>query len=99
MEDADGSRAMDTMAVVVTSRLVDPFIAPTLAVIVVFPTDREVARPAESMLAMLLLLLAHTADCVSSCKEPSLKMPVALNCTVCPSAIVEASGAISSPVS
>jgi hypothetical protein len=61
MDGADGSTAMDTMEDLETERVVDPLIAPTLAVSVDCPMDREVARPVEAMLATPPLLLVHTA--------------------------------------
>ena len=98
MDEADGLIAMDTRATLETVRFVvlltAPMIVLTLAVITVVPMRCDVARPAESTLTTLLFRLAHTADWVSSTEEPSLNIPVALNCSVCPSGILGVCGSI-----
>jgi len=99
MDRADGSIAMETIEDFATARAVDPLMVPTLAVILAFPTDREVARPVAATLATPLLLLVHTAVEVSSFEDPSLNSPVALNCMVWPRAMVEFCGETSNAVS
>jgi hypothetical protein len=75
MDIEDGSTAMDTMTAEETPRFVVPLKAWTFAITEVFPTESDVARPAELILATAPLLLVQTADWVSSCEEPSLHIP------------------------
>ena len=58
----DGSTVMDTIAAFETVRAAEPLSLPIVAVMVAFPTASDVAKPVVSILAMLPLLLVHTAD-------------------------------------
>jgi hypothetical protein len=93
-----GVTAMDTSVVEVTVRVVDPDILPDVAVIVVEPTAAEAASP--SVPAALLMAATAAADefqvtdVVRSCVVLSENVPVAINCSVVPSAMLGSSGVI-----
>jgi hypothetical protein len=53
----------------------------------VVPAERAVARPEESMVATAVIELTQVAVEVKSAVLESLKVPVAVNCWVCPSSI------------
>ncbi len=53
----------------------------------VVPAERAVARPEESMVATVVSELTQVAVEVKSAVLESLKVPVAVNCWVCPSSI------------
>jgi hypothetical protein len=55
-------------------------------VIVALPAATVVARPLASIVAVAVDELDHTTELVKSCVVPSAKVPVALNCSVLPSA-------------
>jgi len=76
--------ARDVSVAFVTVRLVDPEIEPDVAVIVAVPAARPLARPVVVMLAMLPATALHVTELVRFCVEPSLKVPVAVNCSVTP---------------
>jgi hypothetical protein len=83
-----GVTPMETSVVEVTFRVVEPDRAPELAVMVVEPALTAVAIP---LLPAVLLIDAtfvadelHVTDAVIFCCEPSLKLPVAMNCRVNP---------------
>ena len=65
--------------------MVLPEMLPALAVIVVWPVASEVARPPATTLATLAAEEVHVTDDVRFCVLPSLKVPVALHCSVLPS--------------
>jgi hypothetical protein len=79
-----GVIAIDESVAFVTVRLVDPEIEPEVAVIVAVPAVRPLARPAVVMLAMLPATALQVTELVRFCVEPSLKVPVAVNCSVTP---------------
>src|SRR5262249_33515383 len=79
-----GVIARDVSVAFVTVRLVDPEIEPDVAVIVAVPAARPLARPVVVMLAMLPATALHVTELVRFCVEPSLKVPVAVNCSVTP---------------
>ena len=62
---------------------------PELAPITVFPVPNVVASPAPGPFAIVATLATDELQCelrVTSCEVPSLKVPVALNCCVLPTA-------------
>jgi hypothetical protein len=75
-----------------TVRVVDPLMAPEVAVIVTCPPLTGVARPALLILAMLLEEELQATVELMSFDVPSLYLPVALNCCVDPKAMVDPDG-------
>jgi len=75
-----GETRMDCSAVVDTRSVVDTPTLPDVAVTVVVPAARPVARPLVSMVAMVVFPVLHVADGVVVL--PSDFLPVAVNCTV-----------------
>jgi len=73
---------------VVTCRLAELLLtAPWEAVMEVAPAERAVARPEEPIVATVLSELTQVAVEVRSTVLESLKVPVAVNCWICPSSI------------
>ena len=79
---------------VVIVRVVDPLIAPEVAVIVTCPPFTGVARPVPLMPATVLAEDAQLTVELMSFDVPSLYLPVAVNCCVDPKAMVDAAGVI-----
>ena len=75
-----GVTAIDCRVAAVTVRVVEPLIAPDVALIVEVPTPAPVARPAALMVAVVLVPDDHVTVLVRFCVEPSLNVPVAVNC-------------------
>lgn len=75
-------------AVTVRAKLLDviPF---WVAVMLLLPVATPVARPAAVIFATFGAELAQVAEFVRFCVLPSLKVPVAVNCTLVPLAIEE----------
>lgn len=61
-----------------------PLTPPIVAVMVVEPAASAVAMPEAVIFATFALASVQVADAVTSWEEPSLKVPVALNCSVAP---------------
>jgi hypothetical protein len=99
IEEEEGSTAMLTMTALETVRAAELFNPPILATNVTLPTESDLAEPDVSILATPVLLLVHTTDLVTSFVDPSFNISIALNCTVCPSAMLETCGVICSCVS
>jgi len=76
--------AIDASTAFVTVRFVDPEIDPEVAVIIAVPTARPLANPAVVMLAVVFATALQVTDAVRSCVELSVKVPVAVNCSVTP---------------
>jgi len=76
----------------VTVSVVDPETLPIVAWIVVDPVAPDAARPSDPavllMRATSVLVEFHLTEAVRFCVEPSEKMPVAVNCSVVPSAML-----------
>ena len=68
-----------------TLNIVCPETVPTDAVIVALPTPAELASPAEDTFAIPGADEDQTAVELKFCVPPSEYVPVAVNCTVCPS--------------
>src|ERR1700751_2013413 len=81
---AEGVIAIDASVAFVTVRFVDPEIDPEVAVTVAVPTARPLAKPPVVMLATLFATAVHVTEAVRFCIEPSVKLPVAVNCSVTP---------------
>ena len=82
-----GVTAIDCSVAAVTVRVVEPLIAPDVALIVEFPTAAPVARPVVLIVAVAVVPELHVTVLVRFCVVPSLKVPVAVNCCVTPLAI------------
>jgi hypothetical protein len=81
-----GVTVIETRPVAETLRDAVPLILPDVAVMVALPLATPVARPEEFTVAMLVAEELQLADAVKSCVLLSLKVPVALNCCVPPTA-------------
>jgi hypothetical protein len=79
-----GVTAMETSAAALTVSVVFPDTVPELAEIVVVPVARVVARPLAAMVAVVGVDDAQVAVAVRFCVEPSVYVPVAVNCCVSP---------------
>jgi hypothetical protein len=73
-----GVTAIDC-SVAVTVRVVEPLIAPDVALIVEVPTPAPVARPAALIVAVVVVPDDHVTVLVRFCVVPSLNVPVAVN--------------------
>jgi hypothetical protein len=79
-----GVTAIDCRVAAVTVRVVEPLIAPDVALIVEVPTPAPVARPVALIVAVAVVPELHVTVLVRFCVVPSLKVPVAVNCCVAP---------------
>jgi hypothetical protein len=82
----DGVTVIETTVAGVTVSVVALEVELYVAVIVVVPAPTVVARPFESIVAVLVDELDHTTELLKSCEVPSAYVPVAVNCSVLPSA-------------
>ena len=73
---------------------VEPVIEPASAEILVVPLAILVTKPALLMVAMEGFRELHETDAVRSCVLLSLKLPVATNCLVAPTGMLEFAGVI-----
>jgi len=73
-------------------RPVDPLTAPKFAVMVLLPVALLVSRPRLLIVAAAGFEEVQTTDPVTSCVLLSLNVPVAVNCFVVPTAILEFAG-------
>jgi hypothetical protein len=87
-----GLMLMETRWAVETVSPVDPLIAPKSALIVLPPVATLVSRPWLLMVAAAGFEEVQTTEAVTSCVLLSLNVPVALNCFVVPTAILEFAG-------
>jgi hypothetical protein len=91
-----GFTVIETSWTVETVRPVDPLTKPKTALIVLLPVATLVRRPWLSMVAVAGLEEVHTTDPVTSCVLLSLNVPVAVNCLVVASAMLEFAGVTAS---
>src|SRR5690242_3054391 len=82
-----------------TVSAVELLTAPNIAVMVVVPVERLVTKPRFVIVATLGVEELHNTDCVTSCVELSLNVPVAANCFVALFGIEEFAGVIASETS
>ena len=75
-----------------TVRVVEPLMVPELAVIVTCPPLTDVAKPVPLILAMPLEEELQATLELMSFDDPSLYLPVAVNCCVAPKAMVDPEG-------
>jgi hypothetical protein len=87
IEGFAGVTAIDCSVAAVTVSTVEPLIAPDVALIVEVPTPAPVARPAVVIVAVAVVPELHVTAPVKFWVEPSLNVPVAVNCCVAPLAI------------
>ena len=91
-----GVTSIDTRVAEVTVSVVDPEIAPNVAVIVVGPTARALARPSDPRAVEIVATASsdedQITDAVMSWVVASVKVPVAVNCCVVPFAMLGAGG-------
>lgn len=85
--DVCGLIAIDTSAAAVTVSSVDPLTVPALAVMLAIPIPVLCASPTLLIGAVETVSDDHVAVLVISCVLPSVNVPVAVNCSLVPSAI------------
>ena len=83
-----GVTPIETRVADVTVSFVDALMLPDAALIVVLPEAIVVANPAELIVATAAVEDVQMTELVTSCMLPSLKVPAALNCCICPVATV-----------
>ena len=87
-----GFTVMETRCAVETVSPVDPLTPPKTALIVLLPAATLVRSPWPLMVAAAGFEDVQTADPLTSCEVLSLNVPVAANCFVVPTAILEFAG-------
>jgi len=87
-----GFMVMETSWEVETVRVVEPLTEPESALIVVAPAATLVARPCPLMVATAEVEEVQTTTPVTSCVLASLKVPMAVNCLVVPTAMLGFAG-------
>jgi len=87
-----GFTVIETSVAVLTVSGVEPLTDPKVALMVVLPVATLVARPCALMLAAAEFDDVQITVVVMSCVLLSLKVPVAVNCLVVPTAMVELAG-------
>lgn len=92
MRGLAGVMVIETRCAVETVRPVSPLTEPTDAIIVVVPVARLLATPWLLMVTAAGLDEAHSAVAVTSWVLLSLKVPVAVNCLLVPTAMLEFAG-------
>ena len=94
--DTVGCTSIDTSAVAPTVRAVESEMPPNSAVIVVVPVETEAANPLKFAALPIVATLAadeiQLTDAVMSLSELSENVPVAVNCSVVPSAMLDPAG-------
>ena len=71
-EPLAGVTTIETTAAAATDSVVEPLMLPSTAVIVDVPVASAVARPADEMVAAVMLDDAQVTDVVKSCFVPSV---------------------------
>jgi hypothetical protein len=84
IEGFAGVTAIDCSVAAVTVSTVEPEIDDDVAVMVEVPTPAPVASPDALIVAVAVVPELHVTVPVKFCVEPSLKVPVAVNCWVLP---------------
>ena len=87
IEGFAGVTLIDESVAAVTVSVVEPVIAPETALMVVDPAPTAEARPAAEIVAAPVFVELQVAEAVRFWVLPSLKVPVAVNCSVSPLAI------------
>jgi hypothetical protein len=91
-----GVTAMDTNAGALTVSNVDVLMLPDAAPMVLLPFTSEVARPVVLIVATVVVADVHVTVLLKFWVLWSLNVPVAVNCCVCPAAMVGFAGVIAS---
>lgn len=94
-----GEIVIETSFTLDTVNAVELLTAPSIAVMVVVPVARLLTKPRFVIVATLGVEELHKTDCVTSCVELSLNVPVAANCFVALFGIEEFAGVIASEIS
>ncbi len=94
-----GSTVIETSLVVETVSPADPETAPNVAVMVVLPVAALLAKPWPLMPAAAALDELQTTEPLMSCVLESLNVPVAVNCFVVPTAMLDPAGVTASETS
>jgi len=89
-----GVTVIETSVADVTVSLVEALTLPDVAPMVELPAAMVVASPAALIVATAAVEDVHVTALVTSCMLPSLKVPAAVNCCICPAAIVGLDGEI-----
>lgn len=79
-----GVTAIEVNVAAITFRVVDPETRPSVAEMLVDPTEIAVANPPDAIVALVISEEAHVTDDVKFCVELSVYVPVAVNCCVNP---------------
>ncbi len=87
-----GLMVMETRCAVETVSPVEPLTEPKVALMVVLPAATLEARPCALMVAAAALRDVQVTVVVMSCVLLSVKVPVAVNCLVVPTAMLEFAG-------
>ena len=85
---------MDCKTAGPTVKIADPLTTPDVALMVVVPGWKLVARPPPAMLAIPVADEVQVAELVKSCVVPLLKFPVVANCWLNPAATAAPAGVI-----
>src|SRR5258706_4514630 len=96
MLDVCGLMAIDTSDAVVTVSNEELLAVPEVAVTLAVPVPWLCASPALLIVAVATVSEDQVAVPVRSCEPPSVKVPVAVNCCVVPSAMVGVAGVMAS---
>ena len=96
IEAPAGVTAIETRVADVTVSFVDALTLPDAALIVVLPEAIVVAKPAALIVATAEVEEVQVTELVTSCMLPSLKVPAAANCCICPAATVRFAGVTAS---
>src|SRR5581483_7660088 len=83
-----GESEIDTTVAALTVTVAEPVTPPYWQVIDVVPAAAAVTRPVAATIAAIGTELFHEQSCVTSSELPSLKMPVAVSCSLLPAASV-----------
>jgi hypothetical protein len=89
-----GVTVMATSVAEVTVSFVEALALPDAALMVVLPGTSAAANPAALIVATAVAEEVHVTELVTSCMLPSVKVPVAVNCCICPVAIEGFAGMI-----
>jgi hypothetical protein len=94
-----GVTVMATSVAEVTVSFVEAFALPDAALMVVLPAASAAADPPALIVATVVAEEVHVTELVTSCMLPSLKVPVAVNCSICPVAIEGFAGVMANETS
>jgi hypothetical protein len=90
---------MATSVAEVTVSFVEAFALPDAALMVVLPAASAAADPPALIVATVVAEEVHVTELVTSCMLPSVKVPLAVNCSICPVAIEGFAGVMANETS